>query len=195
MDANINIEQLNKIKLYFDKLSPYCNAVYFGGSRVDPIIDNPHDFDYIWFVKPFWYYEFVTTLQSFDILDESYINKTLLDVTQVREYPYTKIDWFSYLDVLMIKLFGDNVCPTTDIIVEHRQEFIESIKQKAAEIHQNKCLKPKRWYHILRGVYILLNNSYEVTEEQKREINILHDLAEGWEKIRDKTIQLLDTLK
>ena len=195
MDANINIEQLNKIKLYFDKLSPYCNAVYFGGSRVDPIIDNPHDFDYIWFVKPFWYYEFVTTLQSFDILDESYINKTLLDVTQVREYPYTKIDWFSYLDVLMIKLFGDNVCPTTDIIVEHRQEFIESIKQKAAEIPQNKRLKSKRWYHILRGVYILLNNSYEVTEEQKREINILHDLAEGWEKIRDKTIQLLDTLK
>ena len=195
MDANINIEQLNKIKLYFDKLSPYCNAVYFGGSRVDPIIDNPHDFDYIWFVKPFWYYEFVTTLQSFDILDEPYINKTLLDATQVREYPYTKIDWFSYLDVLMIKLFGDNVCPTTDIIVEHRQEFIESIKQKAAEISQNKCLKPKRWYHILRGVYILLNNSYEVTEEQKREINILHDLAEGWEEIRDKTIKLLETLK
>ena len=195
MDANINIEQLNKIKLYFDKLSPYCNAVYFGGSRVDPIIDNPHDFDYIWFVKPFWYYEFVTTLQSFDILDESYRNKTLLDVTQVREYPYTKIDWFSYLDVLMIKLFGDNVCPTTDIIVEHRQEFIESIKQKATEIPQNKCLKPKRWYHILRGVYILLNNSYEVTEEQKREINILHGLAEGWEEIRDKTIKLLETLK
>ena len=195
MNANINIEQLNKIKLYFDKLSPYCHAVYFGGSRVDQIIDNPHDFDYIWFVKPFWYYEFVTTLQSFDILDESYRNKTLLDVTQVREYPYTKIDWFSYLDVLMIKLFGDNVCPTTDIIVEHRQEFIESIKQKAAKIPQNKCLKPKRWYHILRGVYILLNNSYEVTEEQKREINILHDLAEGWEKIRDKTIKLLETLK
>ena len=44
----------------------------------------------------------------------------------------------------MIKLFGDNVCPATDIIVGHRQEFIESIKQKAAEIPQNKCLKPKR---------------------------------------------------
>jgi hypothetical protein len=51
---------------------------------------------------------------------------------------------------------------------------------------------PKRWYHILRGVYILWNNSYEVTEEQKREINILHDLSEGWEEIRDKTIILID---
>jgi hypothetical protein len=56
---------------------------------------------------------------------------------------------------------------------------IESLKQKAAEIPQNKDLKPKRWYHILRGVYIVLNNSYDVTEEQKREINILHDLSDG----------------
>jgi hypothetical protein len=39
-----------------------------------------------------------------------------------------------------------------------------------------------------------LNNSYEVTNEQKKEINILHDLSEGWEEIRDKTINLLSTL-
>lgn len=187
-------DQLAQIKLYFEELKPYCNAVYRGGSRVDPVIDTPHDFDYIWFVKPFWYYEFVTTLQSFNTLDESYRNKTLLDITQVREDPYTQIDWFSYLDILMIKIFGDDVCPATDVIVEYRQEFIESLKQKAAEIPQNKDLKPKRWYHILRGVYILLNNSYDVTEEQKREINILHDLTPGWEVIRDKTIQLLETL-
>lgn len=187
-------DQLAQIKLYFEELKPYCNAVYRGGSRVDPVIDTPHDFDYIWFVKPFWYYEFVTTLQSFNTLDENYRNNTLLDITQVREDPYTQIDWFSYLDILMIKIFGDDVCPATDVIFGHRQEFIESLKQKAAEIPQNKDLKPKRWYHILRGVYILLNNSYDVTEEQKREINILHDLTSGWEVIRDKTIQLLETL-
>ena len=187
-------DQVAQIKLYFEELKPYCNAVYRGGSRVDPVIDTPHDFDYIWFVKPFWYYEFVTTLQSFNTLDENYRNNTLLDITQVREDPYTQIDWFSYLDILMIKIFGDDVCPATDVIFEHRQEFIESLKQKAAEIPQNKDLKPKRWYHILRGVYILLNNSYDVTEEQKREINILHDLTPGWEVIRDKTIQLLETL-
>lgn len=190
---NIN-EQISQVKTYFEILELYCNAVYKGGSRVDPVINNPHDYDYIWFVKPSWYYEFITTLQSFNILDESYRNKTLLDVTQVRIYPYTQIDWFSYLDILMIKIFGEDVCPATDVIVEHRQKFIESLKQKAAEIPQNKDLKPKRWYHILRGVYILLNNSYDVTEEQKREINILHDLTPGWEIVRDKTIQLLETL-
>jgi hypothetical protein len=29
---NINKEQLAQVKAYFEKLSPYCNAVYFGGS-------------------------------------------------------------------------------------------------------------------------------------------------------------------
>jgi hypothetical protein len=53
----------------------------------------------------------------------------------------------------------------------------------------------KRWYHILRGIYILINNSYEVSEEQKKEINILHDLSEGWEAIRDKTILLMTNFK
>jgi hypothetical protein len=40
-----------------------------------------------------------------------------------------------------------------------------------------------------------MNNSYEVTEEQRKEINILHDLSHGWEEIKDKTINLLKNLK
>ena len=73
----------------------------------------------------------------------------------------------------VVKELGTKINPEKDIV-----EF------------DGKVVKP-----VGKKVYILLNNSYEVTEEQKREINILHDLAEGWEKIRDKTIQLLDTLK
>jgi hypothetical protein len=47
MFIDLNTEQLDQVKIYFDKLSPYCNAVYFGGSHVDSVINNPHDFDYI----------------------------------------------------------------------------------------------------------------------------------------------------
>ena len=43
--------------------------------------------------------------------------------------------------------------------------------------------------------YILINNSYEVSSEQKLEINILHDLADGWEEIKNKTIQLIQDFK
>ena len=119
----------------------------------------------------------------------------LFDISQLRVYPYKEIDWFSYLDILMINVAGEDVCPKTDIIIKDRSLFLKDLQKKTLLLTSNKISNQKRWYHILRGVYILLNNSYEVTEEQKREINILHDLAEGWEDIRDKTIKLLETLK
>ena len=40
-----------------------------------------------------------------------------------------------------------------------------------------------------------MNNSYDVTDEQKQEINTLHSLSEGWEIVRDKTIQLINDFK
>lgn len=193
MLQGIPAKQIVQVKLCFDKLQNYCNAVYLGGSQVDPVIDHPHDFDYIWYIKSEYLYEFITTLQD---IRASFSSEDLLiiDISQLELDPYTRITWFSYLDKFKIKLFGESVCPHPDIIVESRQEFIKDLKQKAIIISEDDTLKPKRWYHILRGVYILLNNSYDVTDEQKREINILHDLSEGWEEIRDKTIQLLEAL-
>jgi hypothetical protein len=116
------------------------------------------------------------------------------DFSQIRVVPYTQITWFSYLDSLMTKVMGEDVCPKTDIISEHRAEFIECLKTKAKELIDGKILNQKRWYHLLRGVYILQNNSYEVTEEQRREINILHDLTTGYEQVRNKTIKLIETI-
>ena len=195
---NISKEQLAQVKAYFEKLSPYCNAVYFGGSWVDPVIKNPHDFDYICFVKPFWYYEFVITLQSFNMpidSDPRFKEGGLLDLSQVRTDPYDQIDWFSYFDILMIKIVGEDVCPKTDVIVKHREAFRQDLVQKAEDLKQNIIKNQKRWYHILRGIYILMNNSYDVNEEQSYEINTLHDMSDGWEAVRDKTIKLLENLK
>jgi hypothetical protein len=53
---------------------------------------------------------------------------------------------------------------------------------------------PKRWYQVLRAGLILKNNSYEVTEAERKDINALHDLTKGWEKIKDKTIKLINKL-
>lgn len=197
MLEKIPAQHLLQLKTYFEKLSPYCNAIYFGGSWVDPVIEHPHDFDYICFVKPFCYYELACGIQSLNLsspLDENFMDHGGVDLTQIRKIPYTTIDWFSYFDILMVKLFGDDVCPKTDIIADHREAFIKDLKIKAKDLEQDIIHNQKRWYHILRGVYILINNSYEVTEEQRQEINILHDLSEGWESIRDKTIKLLETI-
>jgi hypothetical protein len=95
----------------------------------------------------------------------------------------------------MIKVIGEDVCPKTDIIYEHRSEFIACLKEKADALICGKIKNQKRWYHLLRGAYILINNSYEVTQEQREEINRLHDLSEGWECVRDKTIELIKSLE
>ena len=188
----------DETKYVFCLIEDCCAAIYLGGSRVDPVIENPHDYDYICFAK---YLKLDTLIDKLNKLGfkqqdgtEATKPKTLLDMTQIRYYPYTQINWFSYLDHYMIKIIGDDVCTKLDIINRYRKDYLLELKDKANKLLNTWTNASKRWYHILRGVYILLNNSYDVTEEQKREINILHDLTPGWEVIRDKTIQLLETL-
>jgi hypothetical protein len=196
------------IKAIFDYVADDCVAIYYGGSRVDPVIDNPHDYDYICFAKRLRSQRLRQKLVKAKLAASGSISKKERekqlavqsqdsperDFSQIRVVPYTQITWFSYLDSLMTKVMGEDVCPKTDIISEHRAEFIECLKTKAKELIDGKILNQKRWYHLLRGVYILQNNSYEVTEEQRREINILHDLTTGYEQVRNKTIKLIETI-
>ena len=193
---------IEDILKYFDKISDSCVAIYKGGSRVDPIIENPHDYDYICFAKPLHRHRILTKLyglgfrhpRSAQEQPNSDSTTSLIDLSQVRPFPYTQITWFSYLDILMEKLIGEDVCPKTDIITEYRRAFLVALKDKTNLLLNNTIKNQKRWYHILRGVYILINNSYEVTEQQQKEINTLHDLTEGWEIVRDKTVSLLKDL-
>lgn len=202
-----NIENLTLIlNKNWNDLEQYCCAIYKGGSRVDPIINNPHDYDYICFAKDLQRHHLLRKLYKLDLkIVGSKNNKKIMhvksnqqldtDFSQIRVYPYTQITWFSYLDILMEKAIGEDVCPKTDVINEHRAEFLNELKKKMNLLINGTIRNQKRWYHLLRGAYILQNNSYEVTSEQKREINILHDLSEGWEAVRDKTIDILKQLK
>ena len=196
------------IESIFTILAPYCSAIYYGGSRVDPIINNPHDYDYICFAKQHHRYGLVQCLRKHKLraalstklrqltppTPEESTETNLIDFSQIRVFPYTQITWFSYLDSLMIKVTGEDICPKTDIINEHRVEFLKCLREKADLLLAGTMRNQKRWYHILRGIYILMNNSYDVTDQQRQEINMLHDLSDGWESIRDKTAKLLETL-
>ena len=192
----------------YSLINEHCEAIYFGGSRVDPVIDNAKDFDFICFAKQYKRTILRNLLNKLGCrtagsikINAKKLSSTVEyqhdheDFSQIRHYPYNKITWFSYLDTLMVKIVGKDVCPKTDIINTHRKEFLADLREKADWLITDLMKNKKRWYHILRGVYILINNSYEVTEEQHKEINILHDLSEGWEEIKDKTIKLLTNLK
>lgn len=199
------IFEIQSILNKYPRIKDYTRAIYKGGSSVDPVLNNPHDCDYIWFATTRRKSNLLIYLRDLGFLKNSSNSKITtckqgekeyhLDFSQVRGEPYTQITWFSYLDVLMEKVVGEDCCPKTDIITTHRLEFYKCLYEKMIELQNGRIKNQKRWYHLLRGIYILINNSYEVTKEQKREINILHQLATGWESIRDKTIDLITNFK
>lgn len=176
----------------YQSLQPYCVAIYLGGSLCEGIIENPHDVDFICFSS--------TPREMNDIrrgiyyytkkhpLPENY------DVIQIRNAQNEEHAYGSYINKKMIKLIGEDIIFGFDVIEKDREEYLQLLKTAAVDLSTGKLQNQKRWYQLLRGIYILLNNSYEVTEEQKNEINVLHDLVEGWEQLRDKVIQLLATL-
>jgi hypothetical protein len=150
MNKKINDELIKN----FEKVSDCCLAIYKGGSRVDTVIDHPHDYDYICFAKPLYKHRILTRLHKLGLRkigsnSKAQKNRTkgskhsLVDLSQVRVYPYTQITWFSYLDILMENVVGDDVCPKTDIISEHRTEFILALKEKT-ELLINGTIKNQK---------------------------------------------------
>jgi hypothetical protein len=140
-----------------------CEAIYFGGSHVDPVIMHPHDFDYISFAKPMRSSQVLNKLIKLGVATKFYLqnnkklkligtcasnaydqNESLVDFSQVRKYPYTQITWFSYLDVLMVKVIGNDVCPKTDVITEHRKEFFEAMYSRMKKLINKKHTGSKR---------------------------------------------------
>ena len=172
MSSNNSLNILNnKLAENWELISEYCIAIYKGGSRVDPVINNPHDYDYICFAKTLQRHHLLRKLHKLGLSiagskhkkrSATNLNQNLVDAdfSQVRAYPYTQITWFSYLDILMEKAIGEDVCPKTDIITEHRSEFLLALKQKMNLLVRGVIKNQKRWYHLLRGAYILQNNSY-----------------------------------
>ena len=189
----IDLGELKQIvEPLFEFLQPYCIAIYLGGSACEDIIENIHDIDFICFsAQP---REMCNIRQKL----YKYLTKHPLannfDFIQVRNKQNEEHAYGSYINKKMLRLIGEEIEFNFDVIDTNRREYVQVLQKAAKQLQTNLLLNQKRWYQIYRGLCILLNNSYEVTEEQKREINILHDLSKGWEEIRDKTITLLNSL-
>lgn len=97
-------------------------------------------------------------------------------------YPEKVIEFFNAMDkkiyLNQLKNWIDNAC---------------------FQIHFNDEINPhhrtKRLYHILTSLYILENNSFtDFTEEQIKNINIAHDMADGYEELWDWAKNKIDSL-
>lgn len=181
------LEVANDVYKY---LQPYCISIYLGGSICEGIIKNTHDVDFICFSdKPvdmchirrllFFYSQRKNLPENFDFI-------------QVRTKQKEEHDYGSYINKKMIKLIGQDIEFNFDVIFEHRQEYKAILLKTIDRLETKKIKNQKRWYQVIRGYYILKHNSYDLTEEEKNIINIVHDQVEGWEqyKITKKDILL-----
>jgi hypothetical protein len=89
-----------KVQDIFEEVSEYCEAIYKGGSRLDPVIDNPHDYDYICFAKDLQRHFLRAKLlelgvnvtrSKLDKLPKETQEKYITDFSQIRVPPYTQI--------------------------------------------------------------------------------------------------------
>lgn len=74
-----------------------------------------------------------------------------------------------------------------DILGKDKEDYLTNLKYDITSeifLHQvERFGRTKRLYHILCGIYMIENNSYELTEEQIKNVNIAHDKADGWEEL------------
>lgn len=189
----LDLKQIKKIaESIYEYAQPYCIAVYLGGSLCENIIDNPHDIDFICFSElSSEKYPLGWKIQAF--LKENPLVEEC-DFVQIRTKQKEEHSYGSYINKRMIKLVGEDINFTFDVINKNRSEYIQILKDTVEKLLTGKIKNQKRWYQLLRGSYILINNSYEISKEQKNEINILHDLSDGWESLRDKTIEIINNL-
>lgn len=177
------LDELRKeIKPLFEYMHPYCVSIYLGGSLCEGIIENTHDIDFICFsdmpVDMCHIRRLLHFYQRDNKLPENW------DLIQVRTKQREEHSYGSYINKKMIKLCGEDIDFEFDVINIHRDEYKEILINTIDRLNTNKIRNQKRWYQILRGYFILMNNSYTLTDDQKAIINHIHDQKDGWEQYK-----------
>jgi hypothetical protein len=121
---------LDFLEQLYKELQPYCKAIYLGGSRVDPIIKKPHDYDIVIFTIP--------GVKPKDIVRKVLNEKRKLnliprnhDFIDIVDYSNIKINLSSYLYKYCSKIVGEELDLNIDILGKYKSQFIEAIKKKA----------------------------------------------------------------
>lgn len=166
----------------YKALRPYCIAIYLGGSNCQDFIKNKHDVDFICFAdKPVDMCHIRRILHFYTLKHELPTN---YDFIQVRTKQKEEHAYGSYINKQMIKLVGEDIEFKFDVISHDRKEYVGILKETIDKLNSGKIRNQKRWYQVVRGYYILKNNSYTLSKEEKDIINQIHDQEKGWERYK-----------
>lgn len=201
----------------------YTPLIYISGSSTLPFIDKPHDIDVIAYLSNdlpmnnLWEYEWVlrSALQNnigknvsviYYKLDDYYtifdmgISKKC-DKDHVRKYGNVISNMFMQKYIIPIKddlgYLNSEYSPF-DIIHSDPIKFLNISKVYLNSTEFKSLLKrygrAKILYKVLCGIYFIENDSFDLTNEQKRNINIVHDRLNGYEELYQWCLDELNKL-
>ena len=194
-------EIIRLIQDFYSIREDEIECIFLGGSACLPYIDTPHDYDIYIVYKD--YCEEECYLRFFKKEREelqALIQEYEPDAVVIPQYKVCLQNWLGEEIDVPIRLEQRSklptyayLCPHFDIIIgsdtigiknfnvlsnDNNQRFIDALqgyKQKLINDTQRFGYIPKYIYHLLTGIYMLKNNSYELTQEQIANINLAHD--------------------
>lgn len=201
----ISQDFINKTKEIVDGFDKeYLKAVVITGSATYPFIENPHDLDIVAFTSnkapehPIRYvHEIRKELRSafgenVSVISRTYESLKQGDYLKAADSSLVRKTYLSkmLLDTnIMIKGSLDMILPEGqfDIIGKDKDEFMVSANLLIHSTPMRRAIEKyghtKMIYQTLAGIYFIENGKYELTEEQKKNVNIAHDCSEGWEEL------------
>lgn len=189
-------EILDKLEIIYNAIKEHCIGIYVGGSFGISYLNSYHDID-IFIVCPNLEERKIVfkmirkdnqeLKNKVDYLKEKYNAMVLTTTLFDQQHFFGSSYQFHYKNDCVV--FGQEINFAQDIL-GNKNDYIQMLKYLLEKVHyfkEKKNIILKDIYHILTGIYILQNNSYDFTSEQIENINICHE-----EKDQDKMRILLE---
>lgn len=140
-------------------------SIYKTGSRSLPFLKNVHDLDIIVYVDS------LGETSKLDLEIRRFGQNADIKYKLVPNWKKKDMEIFDYQYHFIQYIEGREIDFSTYDIFTRKEEYIECLWRCFNRIKDTS----KRMYHILVGVYMLENNSYDLTEEQADNVQLAHD--------------------
>lgn len=179
------------IKDFIELIKPYCLSIEETGSKVNPYIRNKHDMDLIVIVSNEENKSKIIHLIYHNALYKRQLREGQWDIKINFDPDDLSKSVFGYLSHFVQPIEGYEkltieVPIDEQLIKQNTINYIRHLQEKNLDFY-----KQKSFYHVYTSICIMKHNSYNLTEEEINNINILHDRKEEDYEIRK---QLIDNI-
>ena len=188
---------INDLLLILQKYSDILTYFEIIGSYANPFIHSPRDFDAGFNCPDLLRRREIIDSFRTDIeeIDKKYSDNITAFITNIdekfrlceedhpellRPFPIDAYAW-QWSQIYYLEENKDKVPEkhAFDVLGVHKEKYKNAIKRYLSHYPETLPKLTKALYHIVAGLYILKENSYDLTEEEINNINIIHDKEEG----------------